>query len=46
MSKAFHGMQSVNHFNRFNHGLRPSLTDNRGLEFWRLNDNLDLTSLV
>ena len=40
MSKAFHGMQSVNHFNQFNRGLRPSLTDNRGLGFWWLNDNL------
>ena len=34
------GIHSVNRFNRSNRGLRLSLTDNRGLGFWRLNPNL------
>ena len=29
----------VNRFNRLNRGLDPDLTANRGLGFWRLNDN-------
>ena len=33
------GIHSVNRFNRFNCSLRPSLTDDHGLGFWRLNAN-------
>ena len=39
-------IQSVNRFNRSNRDLRLSLTDNRGLGFWRLNPNLGYSTYV